>query len=61
MARNSFGKAVKSVAKAVGEYQYPWREKLEQHKNACKTACQTLQGSATCWRKLRGRAINVTE
>ncbi|XP_052202385.1 LOW QUALITY PROTEIN: uncharacterized protein LOC127808076 [Diospyros lotus] len=27
MARN----AVKHVAKAVGEYQYPWREKLEKY------------------------------
>ncbi|CAI9117044.1 OLC1v1018356C1 [Oldenlandia corymbosa var. corymbosa] len=27
------GKAVKSVAKAVGEYQYPWREKLVKYKD----------------------------
>ncbi|GFZ10472.1 hypothetical protein Acr_21g0010710 [Actinidia rufa] len=27
------GKAVKSVAKAVGKYQYPWREKLAKHKD----------------------------
>ncbi|CAM8920359.1 unnamed protein product [Rhodiola kirilowii] len=34
---NSLGKGLKSVAKAVGEYQYPWREKLEKHKNElCK-------------------------
>ncbi|KAK9017853.1 hypothetical protein V6N11_000854 [Hibiscus sabdariffa] len=26
------GKAVQSVAKAVGEYQYPWREKLAKYK-----------------------------
>ncbi|KAL3574788.1 hypothetical protein D5086_022889 [Populus alba] len=26
-------KAVKTVAKAVSEYQYPWKEKLAQHKN----------------------------
>ena len=25
-------KAVKSIAKAVGDYQYPWRAKLEKHK-----------------------------
>ncbi|WMV57687.1 hypothetical protein MTR67_051072 [Solanum verrucosum] len=27
------GKAVKSVAKAVGEYQYPWQEKLVKYKD----------------------------
>ena len=27
------GKAVKSVAKAIGAYQYPWREKLAKHKD----------------------------
>ncbi|KAL7261721.1 hypothetical protein ACSBR1_000186 [Camellia fascicularis] len=27
------GKAVKSVANAVGEYQYPWREKLVKYKD----------------------------
>lgn len=27
------GKAVKSVAKAVGEYQYPWREKLAKYRD----------------------------
>ncbi|KAG7014701.1 Protein DEFECTIVE IN MERISTEM SILENCING 3 [Cucurbita argyrosperma subsp. argyrosperma] len=27
------GKAVKSVAKAIGEYQYPWQEKLVKYKN----------------------------
>ncbi|KAI3460424.1 hypothetical protein Pfo_017087 [Paulownia fortunei] len=27
------GKAVKSVATAVGEYQYPWREKLAKYKD----------------------------
>ncbi|GFQ07060.1 hypothetical protein PHJA_002850100 [Phtheirospermum japonicum] len=26
------GKAVRAVVKAVGEYQYPWKEKLAQHK-----------------------------
>uniref|UniRef100_A0A6N2LNJ7 Uncharacterized protein n=1 Tax=Salix viminalis TaxID=40686 RepID=A0A6N2LNJ7_SALVM len=26
-------KAVKTVAKAVAEYQYPWKEKLAKHKN----------------------------
>ncbi|KAL4385698.1 hypothetical protein GQ457_15G026220 [Hibiscus cannabinus] len=26
------GKAAQSVAKAVGEYQYPWREKLAKYK-----------------------------
>ncbi|KAF9667331.1 hypothetical protein SADUNF_Sadunf15G0011700 [Salix dunnii] len=30
-------KAVKTVAKAVAEYQYPWKEKLAKHKNElCK-------------------------
>ncbi|KAH6836063.1 tyrosine sulfotransferase-like protein [Perilla frutescens var. hirtella] len=27
------GKAVKSVAKAVGEYRYPWREKLTKYRD----------------------------
>lgn len=27
------GKAAKSVVKAVGDYQYPWREKLVKYKN----------------------------
>lgn len=27
------GKAVKSVAKAFGEYQYPWREKLTKYRD----------------------------
>lgn len=27
------GKAVQSVVKAVGEYQYPWREKLAKYSN----------------------------
>lgn len=27
------GKAVKSVVKSVGEYQYPWREKLAKYKD----------------------------
>ncbi|KAI9073266.1 hypothetical protein K1719_044788 [Acacia pycnantha] len=27
------GKAASSVAKAVGEYQYPWREKLAKYKD----------------------------
>lgn len=27
------GKAVQSVAKAIGEYQYPWRDKLAKYKN----------------------------
>ncbi|XP_059636384.1 uncharacterized protein LOC132278580 [Cornus florida] len=27
------GKSVKSVAKAVGEYQYPWQEKLARYKD----------------------------
>ncbi|CBI19919.3 unnamed protein product, partial [Vitis vinifera] len=27
------GKAAKSVVKAIGEYQYPWREKLTKYKD----------------------------
>ncbi|KAK9266830.1 hypothetical protein L1049_020607 [Liquidambar formosana] len=27
------GKAVKSVAKVIGEYQYPWQEKLAKYKD----------------------------
>ncbi|KAL0366010.1 UNVERIFIED_CONTAM: hypothetical protein Sradi_3491100 [Sesamum radiatum] len=37
------GKAVKSVAKAVGEYQYPWREKLAKYKD------ELSKGSPARW------------
>ncbi|KAK4387436.1 hypothetical protein Sango_2350200 [Sesamum angolense] len=33
VASDMAGKAVKSVAKAVGEYQYPWGEKLAKYKD----------------------------
>ncbi|KAK9164558.1 hypothetical protein Syun_005460 [Stephania yunnanensis] len=31
--RSMAGKAAKSVVKAIGEYQYPWREKLAKYKD----------------------------
>ncbi|KAG6400385.1 hypothetical protein SASPL_137213 [Salvia splendens] len=33
MVSGMAGKAVKSVAKAVGEYQFPWREKLTNYRD----------------------------
>ncbi|KAH6832344.1 tyrosine sulfotransferase-like protein [Perilla frutescens var. hirtella] len=33
MVSGMAGNAVKSVAKAVGEYQYPWREKLTKYRD----------------------------
>ncbi|KAG6419714.1 hypothetical protein SASPL_116224 [Salvia splendens] len=33
MVSGMAGKAVKSVAKAVGEYQFPWREKLTKYRD----------------------------
>lgn len=31
-SKSMAGQAAKSVAKAIGEYQYPWREKLVKYK-----------------------------